>query len=71
MDKDWSMCAEIEGQTSVPATTMMLACDRAFRHLGVELPGLVTPYVGEIQERLVTNYAALRIRVVSEARLDD
>ncbi len=71
LDKDRALCAEIERVTGVPATSTMLAYDRILRAMGVRRLGLVTPYLGEIQSRIIGNYAAQGIEIVAEARLED
>ncbi|WP_226898300.1 aspartate racemase/maleate isomerase family protein [Mangrovicoccus algicola] len=71
LEKDRALCAAIEARTGIPATSTMLAFDRAFRGLGVRRLGLVTPYLGEIQSLIQANYAAQEIEVVAEARLED
>ncbi|WP_417672410.1 aspartate/glutamate racemase family protein [Pseudodonghicola sp.] len=71
LDKDRALCAEIERVTGVPATSTMLAYDRIFKGMKVKRLGLVTPYIGEIQGRIIANYAAQGIEIVAEARLED
>lgn len=69
--KDHVLCAAITERTGIRATSTILAYDRLFRRMGVKRLGLVTPYVGEIEHRMIANYAAQGIEVVSSARLDD
>ncbi|WP_424929182.1 maleate cis-trans isomerase family protein [Amaricoccus tamworthensis] len=71
LDKDRALCAEIERVTGVRATSTMLAYDRILRAMGVKRLGLVTPYLGEIQSRIIKNYAAQGIEIAAEARLED
>ncbi|MGD9863454.1 MAG: aspartate/glutamate racemase family protein [Pseudodonghicola sp.] len=71
LDKDRALCAEIERVTGVPATSTMLAYDRVFKGMKLKRLGLVTPYIGEIQSRIIANYAAQGIETVAEARLED
>lgn len=71
LDKDRALCAAITERTGVPATSTMLAYDAMFRDMGVTRLGLVTPYVGEIQQRIVTNYRNQGVEIVGDARLDD
>lgn len=71
LDKDRALCRDIETATGVPATSTMLAYDALFKSMQVKRLGLVTPYIGEIQDRIVANYAAQGIEIVSQARLED
>ena len=71
LEKDRALCAAITERTGVPATSTVLAYDRLFRAMGVRRLGLVTPYVEDIERRMIANYAAQGIEVVGAARLDD
>ncbi len=71
LEKDRALCAEITARTGVPATSTILAYDALYRAMGVTRLGLVTPYIEDIETRMIANYAALGIEVVSTARLDD
>lgn len=71
LDKDHALCAAITERTGVPATSTILAYDAIFRAMEVRRLGLVTPYIGEIESRMIANYRAQGIDVVSQARLDD
>lgn len=71
LEKDRALCAAITERTGVPATSTILAYDALFRAMGVRRLGVVTPYIADIERRMVANYAAQGIEVVSTARLDD
>ncbi len=71
LQKDRALCAAITERTGVPATSTILAYDALFRGMGVKRLGLVTPYIADIERRMIANYAAQGIEVVSSARLDD
>ncbi len=71
LEKDRALCTAITERTGVPATSTILAFDALFRGLGVKRLGVVTPYIEAIESRMVANYAAQGIKVVSKARLDD
>lgn len=71
LDKDRALCAAITERTGIPATSTILAYDALFRSMGVTRLGLVTPYIEDIETRMIANYAAQGIAVVSAARLDD
>ena len=71
LDRDVALAARIEAETGIAATTTMLSYERVFAALGVTRLGLVTPYLGEIQERIVGQYAGRGIEVIAERRLED
>jgi maleate isomerase len=69
-DTDERLCRRITEATGIPATTSVLALNEALRERGARTLGLVTPYVAEVQQRIVANYAALGIDCVAERHLD-
>lgn len=71
LDKDRALCAAITERTGVPATSTILAYADLLRGMGVKRLGVVTPYIEEIETRMIGNYAAQGIEVVSARRLDD
>lgn len=71
LEKDLALCAAITERTGVPATSTILAYDTLFRALGVKRLGVVTPYIDDIERRMIANYNAQGIEIVSTARLDD
>jgi maleate isomerase len=71
LDKDRTLCARIEDRTGIRATSTMLAFDAWFARHGVRRLGLVTPYLSEIQNLMITNFAGQGIDVVSDRRLED
>ncbi|SDJ23664.1 maleate cis-trans isomerase family protein [Aliiruegeria lutimaris] len=71
LDKDRALCAAITERTGIPATSTILAYEALFRGMNVKRLGLVTPYIEDIERRMIANYAAQGISVVSTARLDD
>ena len=70
-EQDRTLCGEITGRCGVPATTSTLALVDAFVALGVRRWALVTPYLTEIQERIVRNFAAEGYDCVAERHLGD
>ena len=68
---DEALVSEIEAETGARATTTTLAFRDAYRLLNVKTLGLVTPYVSEIQERIIKNYADMSIEVSAERHLGD
>ena len=70
-DADLKLCAEISAVTGIPASTSVLALNEIFERSGVKNFGLVTPYLDEIQEKVIGNFAAEGFECVSERHLCD
>jgi maleate isomerase len=68
---DRRLCAEITAATGVPATTSVLALNEILERTGVRRLGLVTPYLDEVQGRIVANYGAAGHAVTAERHLGD
>ncbi len=68
-EADVALCARIQAATGVPATTSVLALNDALARTGVRRLGLVTPYRGDVQARILANYATLGIECVAERHL--
>ncbi len=68
---DRALCAAIETETGIPATTSMLAIAAALDRAGARTIGLVTPYVDEVQARIIDNYEAQGIVCIAERHLGD
>ena len=71
VENDRELCRQITERTGVPATTSTLALLDAFEELGVRRYGLVTPYLSEIQSKIVVNFAALGLSCAAERHLED
>jgi maleate isomerase len=70
-ETDERLCAAITAATGIPAITSMLALNAALAGYGVRRFALVTPYLDEIQARIVANYRALGLACVAERHLGD
>ncbi|WP_420398414.1 maleate cis-trans isomerase family protein [Marinovum algicola] len=70
-DNDAALVRAITERTGVPATTSTLATLDAFRALGVSRYALATPYLDEVQEAIVRNFAALGFTCAAERHLGD
>jgi maleate isomerase len=70
-DADEDLCEAITEATDIPAGTSVLALNEIFSRTGVQRFGLVTPYLDEIQERIVGHYEAAGFRCVAERHLGD
>jgi maleate isomerase len=55
-DTDRRLCREIEEATGIPATTSVLALNEILEQTGVKQLGLVSPYLKEVQQKIVANY---------------
>ncbi|MDQ6639789.1 MAG: aspartate/glutamate racemase family protein [Pseudomonadota bacterium] len=69
-EKDRQLCARITEATGVPATTSVLALNELLAAQGARTLGLVSPYVEDVQQRIVANYAGIGIECVAERHLD-
>ncbi|KAF2258671.1 hypothetical protein CC78DRAFT_504276 [Lojkania enalia] len=66
---DEELCRLIEKETGIRATTSVLALNKALNKLGVKKIGLVTPYLDNVQEAIVRNYARIGIDARAERHL--
>lgn len=69
-EKDRQLCKRITEATGIPATTSVLALNELLAAQGARTLGLVSPYVQDVQERIVANYASIGIDCVAERHLD-
>ena len=67
--RDVALCDRILKSTGHPAGTATLALNEALAASGVKRLGLVTPYRDDVQAKIVANYEAAGIAVVSERHL--
>lgn len=68
-DTDVALCQAITEATAIPATTSVLALNKALQRFGIRRLGLVSPYLAEVQAKIVANYAALGIDASAENHL--
>ena len=66
---DVALCRRITAATGIAATTSMLALNEILAATGVRKLGLVTPYLDEVQTRIVANYNDLGLDCGSERHL--
>lgn len=71
LEKDRALCARIEAETGIKATSTSLAYDRLFCGIGLKSLGLVTPYLSEVQNLIIAQYGAQGITVTADARLEE
>jgi maleate isomerase len=67
--RDVALCERILKSTGRPAGTAVLALNEALAASGVKRLGLVTPYRDDVQAKIIANYDAAGIAVVSERHL--
>jgi maleate isomerase len=68
-DADERLCERIRTATGIPACTSVLALNEIFRLAGVTRFGLVSPYLDDVQRRIVANYARAGFECVAERHL--
>lgn len=66
LEHDRRLCQAITARTGIPACSSVLALAEAFAIRGTARYGLVTPYVDEIQARIIASFDALGHRCVAE-----
>lgn len=69
-EKDRALCKRITEITGIPATTSVLALNELLADQGAQTMGLVSPYVADVQRRIVANYTGLGIDCIAEQHLD-
>ena len=70
-ERDRKRCDRITEETGIPAGTSVLAINDLFAASGVATFGLVSPYVEDVQERIVANYARHGLNCVAERHLNE
>jgi maleate isomerase len=69
-EKDEQLCALITEATGIPATTSVLALNEVLALNHIHRLGLVTPYIQEVHDRIIANYANIGIACVAERHLN-
>lgn len=70
-ETDRTLCSTIAAETGIPATSTILALLDILAATEVSTLGLVTPYTGDVQDRIVANFAAAEIQCTGESHLDE
>ena len=68
-EKDRQLCARITEATGIPATTSVLALNEILAAQGARTLGLVSPYVEDVQQKIIANYRGIGIDCVAEQHL--
>ncbi|KAL5337504.1 Asp/Glu/hydantoin racemase [Aspergillus crustosus] len=66
---DETLCAAITEAAGIPATTSVLALNKACREFGITELGFVTPYMDNVQEAITATYATIGIDATKERHL--
>ncbi len=68
-DRDAALCRAIHAATGIPATSSILALNEALARNGIQRLGLVTPYLDDVQARIIANYAGIGVECTAERHL--
>jgi maleate isomerase len=68
-DKDERLCERITDATGIAACTSVLAFREIFQRTGIRRLGLVTPYLDDVQARIIENFAASGLECCAERHL--
>ncbi|MDB5568079.1 MAG: hypothetical protein JWP84_4645 [Tardiphaga sp.] len=68
-EADVRLCEQITAETGIPATTSMLALNEILEQRKVTRLGYVTPYLDEVQARILENYTKLGVACQGERHL--
>lgn len=71
VEQDRTLCRQITERTGVPATTSTLALLAAFEALEVKSYGLVTPYLSDVQARILETFRKEDLTCTAERHLED
>ncbi len=68
---DWDelLCERITATTGIPACTSVLAFREIFQRTGVRRVGLVTPYLDDVQAKIIANWGASGFACTAERHL--
>lgn len=66
---DRSLCKAIHESTGIPATTAVLALGQIFRAARVRRFAMVSPYLDEVQQTVITSFAEEGFQCVAERHL--
>lgn len=69
-EKDISLCERITARTGIPASTAVLALNELIALKKIKRLGIVSPYTEDVQQKIVRQYAAAGVEVVSEVHHD-
>ena len=70
-DTDQKLIAEIEARTGIKGCSSILAMNELLERLQAKRLAFVTPYLSEIQERILANYQTEGFEIAAERHLED
>lgn len=70
-EADKELCAEITAETGVASCTSVLALNEVLTLTGARKIAFVTPYLPDVQQKIIANYEASGWNVVAERHLGD
>ena len=70
LKEDADLCAAVSDAVNVPVTSASQAIVSAFKQSEVTRYGLVTPYFGDMQNQIISNYSNMGFECVGEAHLN-
>jgi maleate isomerase len=68
-ERDVELCGRIEERTGIPACTSVLAFREIFERTSVRRVGLVTPYLDDVQQRIISNWDGAGFHCTAERHL--
>jgi len=68
-ERDEALCRQLTAATGIPATTSVLALNEILAQTSVRRLGIVSPYIDDVQTRIIRNYERLGIECVAERHL--
>jgi maleate isomerase len=71
LEADRELCRRIEARTGATAGTSVLALMEIFRATGVKRYGLVTPYLDDVQAKIVANFEREGLACAAERHLGE
>jgi maleate isomerase len=66
LDTDRSLCSTIEARTGIGATSAVLALEQIFRQSAIKRFGLVSPYLSDVQSRIIGKFRDAGFECVAE-----
>ncbi|GAB2882741.1 aspartate/glutamate racemase family protein [Uliginosibacterium flavum] len=69
LEADRILCRRIEDATGIPATTSTLALKEIMEKTARTTLGLVTPYLDDVQAKILSNFASERMQCIAERHL--
>jgi maleate isomerase len=64
--RDEALADAVTAATGIPATTSILALNMLLERMNVRRLGIVTPYTGDVQARIIANFEAAGLKCAAE-----